>query len=457
MLKATKAIAKTCHKNQKIKSQITGGYDSRVALALSLATKTSDKFSFSVIGLNDKDWYKNSSDVKTVKLLADAFPDIDINLTSLYKFWNIKDDEEFINDFSQVINLSAATLDATYLNRFTCSNIVRTKPTFELSGRLGESWKPNMSNEVRSISGLNYKLDLERKNFHIIDNHQFLNPSYLPAFKENIVKWFYDCPLAYDLDIYSGLTWNLQHHGAGPVWRNLYTPIYNPLLHNCAMTIYEEFRVANGFQYKVMKDISPKLTKIPFADKRWNPLVYLSEPDAAEYAKIPRVVTEDQYKIEVRDDLLIKRMKGIEQFKEHIDNGFFNYLDKRYYENLLAKVYKDNNRKAKIELCELLSLLTIPQCCKEDTFSSNLSLQIEDIETLKLKTIKESPYKEEFFNSKVFSCEDVINNNLLFILSDIDATVLSKKKYKNEWSLRAVYIEQKHAISDWTIDVSSAF
>lgn len=449
LLKTTKAIANASRRGATTKAQLTGGFDSRLILSFTLATNTQDNFEFESWGTNSLD-DNDIADIRTVRLIEKEFPNLNISYKNICDVLDINE-TNFQTDINNLIKLTAGTTYGPNLAFRSTNNLINETVKYEINGRFGEVSRGYLSLKNNSLVGINspFNISTEVKDN---DNLKWLNKSYQKQYLVSLKNTLKTLPSVYDLDLTWGLCWMAQNH-AGLLYRNSMSPLCNPLLHHCAFTTFTDYRLSNSMVFNMMYRSSPKLTKIPFAGTRWNPIVYLNREDAPAYAKIPRVASNVKNVDVISDKITQLRLNAIYNQLFDIKKEFFDYLNENEYKKLLSQkdTFLGNNADTlkAYHVFTLGSQLIIPNTCSEITFKENLNLKCNNIISENLPFLETNPYENCDFGTTKFSITEMKENNYYVVTEKNNHYMKENALYNNKYRYNNIYFKR-----DLSLDVS---
>ncbi|MDR2772072.1 MAG: hypothetical protein LBB93_01225, partial [Elusimicrobiota bacterium] len=321
---------------------ITGGFDSRVLLALSIEAGISKNVSYTVIG------YEDHPDVIIAKQIAQHFG---LNLICkdvvISNLDNKKIEDTFEQSLMQYSNVAGTILCheswGDIINNFWRQSTQTKDVKKLLMGTSGELFRAYQRQEYFVSSGRsipNKKIGLPER--ELLMNERNRQPERWTKKANDYFKKSYDRLFDTFEDLYSNqLTYartrSVQFH-SGLVRKNdnQFCAIgHNSWLHRLSMIQAPEKRLVADIPFRLIENSTPELLYFPFDSKSWKYLAFAHRPDAARFLQIKPVNNVAKRPIPVRSNL-VKQARFLVESKIVLDNSVFEVFDEKSFHNILA-------------------------------------------------------------------------------------------------------------------------
>lgn len=394
----------------KVRSAITGGYDSRVTLGFALKTGVTDKLDYYVLGV------ESSADVKAARYLSKEFSlKLDVQKPSL----NINDLEASFEDAKLKYYRSFATIE---FNEFWNDN----------PNSLYKHTLDGVGNEFfRAYFGLHVNQDgIDNKILKKNDISKYpailgnADRYFQPYIKEQLSKYHKKFKHLYDVDLYWPMARGPQFHGGYNMYLNdpeHVTIGYSPILHRLGFTDCTLNRIGCKVAFDLMKDCDSRLVSIPFAEKTW-PEAMLRQ-NRFRY-NLPLTSFEDDVKnlplhVNFYNDQKVEFLKKNIKLNEE----FYNTIGKHYINSLERRIDSDPQNKSweKFELINLYGLSIF----MDNMETKVIKLGYNEFKNLGAESLNDFTcdvaylqYRPSFDKHEQYSTKELLDKNLMFLTKD---------------------------------------
>jgi hypothetical protein len=353
-----------------IGAEITGGFDSRVALALAIQAGVHKEIEWTVLG------YEKHPDVVIAKSIAEKFG-LTLNWHPPKQFSL----EEIESSFeTSLINLHRTAGMTQYSEVW--SLLDDSKP-FMITGTAGEMFRGYRSMRLAEEGYGN--IFLEEKDREFLFNKELVLP--INCFTHDAWEYYHNKLMdtfrsfdeLYSYDLVLCRTRMPQFHG-GLYLRSLIPYIccigYNSWLHRLSMIEAPELRASNDIVFKLIENSVPELLYFPLDKAKWPYLAY----SHSKYAKKIRTLKSHKTKIRGKTAIYfpeqLKFLFNNPNIKIH--NSIYQVFNEKYIEQLMSESDKMINSKKTIDnnlLARAIDLMGI------SAFLNNQELRPTNIRT----------------------------------------------------------------------------
>ncbi|GHV12795.1 hypothetical protein FACS189491_06520 [Spirochaetia bacterium] len=269
----------------KICGEITGGFDSRVTLALSIEAGIHKNIPWHVIG------YKDHPDVIIARSIAKKYG-LTLNCHEPQSY-TMDEIESYYNVGLMMLHKTAGMLQ--FSEAWGFSEEYRTP--FLVSGIAGEMFHGYNSRHVVVDEGRDNTLvnnsDIEYYFDHqLYSSKNSLNMKVLEYYHTKFMNAYKSFEELYSLDLIHYRTRAPQFHGGLPI-KTIHpfncTLGYNSWLHRLAMIEAPELRASCDIPFKLIEKSTPGLLYIPFGNKTWPFFAYANHKDREKISAIKPV------------------------------------------------------------------------------------------------------------------------------------------------------------------------
>ena len=407
--------------------QITGGFDSRMILALAAEADVHKDFHFSVIGHN------HHPDVRAALAICKA---LGIELEVRNPIPEVFDPVAYASSVKSLVFFSAGLrelsevwgigIEQTLGRTLYGSNI---RPIASLEGVGGEFYRGYYSISIKSRIKNNLSYRGNEHNFRMNELFRYKNLIQSCVFErmvntfENIFKA--SCPTLFDIDKLFCMARMPQFHGGlfrRTAMRNYHClPAFNTLMHSVAFNGSPDARAACHINFKLIEKACPSLLKIPFAEKTWDAFNYENRLDANEFQAIKPYLNEGKIPGPALSTATMK-LQAVRQYALEPNERVYEILNRQKYaafvsekldgDDLIAHFYLLNVVGFSL-VCDMIEGNAMMSGCAQ---SPSMPLCKEHI------SISRHIYTHDIFHHSLYTVDEVYHQNLMTLTSKTKQT-----------------------------------
>ncbi len=326
--------------------QITGGFDSRLPLALAVEAGVHREFRFETFG-NDA-----HPDVLAGKAIAALMSlDHQVRDPAAAPF----SAEDYARDVKGWVYASAGTRELAETwgvgsSRFASARNKRAgrKKIFSLNGNGGEYYRGYYSHLLHERGQPNLPIAGNEQAFFQVAHCRaadVLRSEVGALLKEVLLHQVRLERQTYDLDRIFTANRMPQFHGGlyrrvAMAETDLSWPTFDPALHSLAFTGRAEDRAEQKLSFRLIEASCPALLKVPFANKAWDEATFRNRSDSAEFSAL-RPFRAEGPQLGPALSMVTRRMRAIETRACDPHPAVFEIFDRAKFDALIDKAFAD--------------------------------------------------------------------------------------------------------------------
>ncbi|MDR2491088.1 MAG: hypothetical protein LBD20_06770, partial [Spirochaetaceae bacterium] len=312
---------------------ITGGFDSRVLLALCIAAGVHKKIEYEVLG------YEEHSDVIAAQAIARH-----LNIPIKRKSFTAASGADIESTFKEALkmyseNAGMISFVDTWADAFGLLSRRKPKNRRYFAGLAGEMFRSYFSFPHYCKNGIGNKIITEEDYKSIFEKRVssfFMlsesNSSYYFNIYKNLFQSFEDL---YSCDLIHFRLRGPQFHGGMHFKNDAVCALgYNFNLHRLAMIEAPEKRVSQNLPFRLIERAAPDLLFLPFADNAWPALSYAHRQDSGRFFAVKPIINANKKPLPSQSNL-VEQVRFLLNLNSPLDNAVYRVFNEEFVSCLL--------------------------------------------------------------------------------------------------------------------------